>query len=221
MSKPIVLIGESSSAYLPPLRKQYPVLAARSGKQGIALVQEHQAELVIVDAISLKSTGKRICKALRQSCPDIMLLHIYPDSEGSNGSGNPAADMTFYGAVGVRALCNAVNRFFDSAASGGDVLSQGPFQIDVERRILIAHGKEHVLSPKRAALIELFLQNPNRTLDRKLLMQHVWDTDYVGDTRTLSVHIRYVRELMELDASAPQYIKTVRGVGYRLELPQK
>jgi len=219
MSKPIVLIGESSSAYLPPLQKQYDLYTARSGKQGITLIHEQQAAVAIVDAISLKSTGKRICKAVRQACPKIGLIHIYPSAEGSNGTGESPADTTFHGAVGSRALCNAINRFFDSDIDDSHVLAQGPFQIDVKRRILIAHGREHALSPKRAALIELFLQNPNRTLDRKLLMQHVWNTDYVGDTRTLSVHIRYVRELMELDASQPQFIKTVRGVGYRLELP--
>jgi DNA-binding response OmpR family regulator len=219
MPKPIVLIGESSSAYLPPLKKHYQVYAARSGKQGIALIQEQGVTLAVVDAISLKSTGKRICKAVRQACPQIMLLHIHPGAKESNGNGDSAADLIFYGAISNRALCNAVNRFFDSGTNDENLLTQGPFQIDVQRRLLVAHGREYTLTPKRAALIEVFLQNPNRTLDRKLLMQHVWNTDYVGDTRTLSVHIRYVREMMELDASEPQYIKTVRGVGYRLELP--
>lgn len=217
MSRPIVLIGETSSAYLLPLQKHYQVHSARSGKQGIALVQEQQALAVIVDAVSLKSTGTRICNAVRRACPDVALVHIRPDSHGKNGKETSSADVIFQGSVGIRALCNSINRFFDS--DNPDVLRQGPFELDVQRRILVAHGKEHTLSPKRAALIELFLQNPNQTLDRKQLMQHVWDTDYVGDTRTLSVHIRYVRQLMEVDASQPLYIKTVRGVGYRLELP--
>ncbi len=216
MSKPIVLIGETSSAYLLPLQKHYQVYSARSGKQGITLVQQQQALAVVVDAVSLKSTGTRICNAIRRASPETALVHILPDSYNKNGKETSPADVIFQGAVGIRALCNSINRFFDS--DNPDLLRRGPFEMDIQRRILVAHGKEYTLSPKRAALIELFLQNPNETLDRKKLMQHVWDTDYVGDTRTLSVHIRYVRELMELDASKPQYIKTVRGVGYRLEL---
>ncbi|MCA9914683.1 MAG: response regulator transcription factor [Anaerolineae bacterium] len=216
MSKAIVLIGETSSAYLLPLQKHYQVYSARSGKQGIALIQKQQALAVVVDAISLNSTGTRICNAVRRAAPEIALVHILPDSRGKNGKETSPADVIFHGTVGIRALCNSINRFFDS--DNPEVLRRGPFEMDIERRILVAHGKEHTLSPKRAALIELFLQNPNQTLDRKKLMQHVWDTDYVGDTRTLSVHIRYVRELMEVDASQPEYIKTVRGIGYRLEI---
>jgi DNA-binding response OmpR family regulator len=78
-----------------------------------------------------------------------------------------------------------------------------------------------VLTPIQATIVAIFLQHPNQNLDRKWLVQQIWNTDFTDDTRTLSVHMRHVREAMEVDASQPQYIKTVRGVGYRFDVSEK
>ncbi len=86
------------------------------------------------------------------------------------------------------------------------------------RRLLVVDGQETELTPKQALLIEMFFTNPGVTLDRRTLMEKVWQTDYLGDTRTLDVHVRWVRQMLEDDPSKPQYLQTVRGVGYRLEV---
>ncbi len=86
------------------------------------------------------------------------------------------------------------------------------------RRTLVAHGNETQLTPKQALLVETFLRHPRETLARKRLMEAVWDTEYMGDTRTLDVHIRWIRKAMEVGGN-PRYLMTVRGVGYRLDYP--
>ena len=80
-----------------------------------------------------------------------------------------------------------------------------------------ANGREKRLTPKAASLLEVFLKHPEETLDRAFLMRQVWDTDYIGDTRTLDVHVRWVREAIEPEPGKPCHILTVRGVGYRFE----
>jgi DNA-binding response OmpR family regulator len=100
-----------------------------------------------------------------------------------------------------------------------EIILCGPLAMNLSRRVLVANGQETQLTPKLALLVELFLRNPGKTLDRRALMEHVWQTDYLGDTRTLDVHIRWFRRAIETDPGNPLYIKTVRGVGYRLELP--
>jgi DNA-binding response OmpR family regulator len=74
--------------------------------------------------------------------------------------------------------------------------------------------------PKQALLVETFFRHPGETLARKTLMEKVWNTDYIGDTRTLDVHIRWLRQAIEKDPGSPRYLLTVRGVGYRLEMPE-
>jgi DNA-binding response OmpR family regulator len=73
------------------------------------------------------------------------------------------------------------------------------------------------LTPKAADLLHVFLKHPGDILDRGFLMRQVWDTDYIGDTRTIDVHVRWVREAIEADPTAPTHIVTVRGIGYRFE----
>ena len=87
----------------------------------------------------------------------------------------------------------------------------------MQQRLLTAHGKEHRLTPKLAQLMETFLRNPGKTLDREYLMRNVWQTEYMGDTRTLDVHIRWIREAVEGEPGKPRFIVTVRGKGYRFE----
>ena len=87
--------------------------------------------------------------------------------------------------------------------------------VDTQQRKVLHNGKKRSLTPKEFRLLKLFIDNKNQILSRKTIMQEVWETDYMGDTRTLDVHIRWLREKIEADPGQPQLIQTVRGVGYR------
>ena len=97
------------------------------------------------------------------------------------------------------------------------VLSVNGFVFDVERRKVYKDTACRQLTPRQAKLLEAFMRQPDETLSRRFLMKHVWNTDYLGDTRTLDVHIRWVREAIEDNPSKPKYLRTVRRVGYRFE----
>ncbi len=99
------------------------------------------------------------------------------------------------------------------------MLRVGLLSLNIPKRLLTVGDREKRLTPKLAGLVEVFLRSPNTVINRKTLIQRVWNTEYMGDTRTLDVHIRWLREFVEADPGRPQIITTVRGVGYRLALP--
>ena len=214
MLKSLVLIAETRTLFIASLRKHYTTHLARSGKLGITAIQEHGVELVIVDAVSLGTTGERICKQIREAFPEHLIIHIHPNAKTKTDS---PADVVLFQPVTSRSLLSQIRKLGSKKES--HLLKVAHFQLDSERRILYVRDKEVELTPKQAELVEAFLRHPNETLERKWLMQQIWNTDYTGDTRTLNVHVRFVREVMEKDASDPRYIQTVRGVGYRFELP--
>jgi DNA-binding response OmpR family regulator len=98
-------------------------------------------------------------------------------------------------------------------------LKAGDLIFDTEQRQVVRGEHKVRVTPKQAKLLEALMRHPNEVLSRRYLMKNVWNTDYLGDTRTLDVHIRWVREAIEVDPSNPQYVHTVRGVGYRFETP--
>ena len=92
--------------------------------------------------------------------------------------------------------------------------------LDLESRQVVASNGAQQLTPMLCQLLEVFMRNPGRVLDRRFLMREVWETDYTGDTRTLEVHICWLRKKIEKDPRHPRYLKTVRGVGYHLSVSE-
>lgn len=212
----IVLVERKKAAhtsFAAALAKRYDVVSVLSGKQAATVATEHGASVIILDAISLNSPGDRIAKTLKQDLPKTPLIHLMTKTHGS------AADMVLAMPFTARKIVNAIERVLaPNMPKQDNLLNAGPFAIDTSRRLLLARGQETQLTPKLALLVEYFLRHPGETLDRKQLMEHVWQTDYLGDTRTLDVHIRWFRRAIEMDPARPQYLKTVRGVGYKLEI---
>lgn len=205
--------GGKDQTYVEALQKRYTLLMACSGKQGAELLDDHYPQVIVLDAPSMRTHGERICRQLRVRAPKIPILHIYP---GDSAEIESPAELLLPTPFTVRKLVSSVERLMK--ARGDEVIACGPFKMNVPRRLLTAHGQEVQLTPKAALLVELFLRNPNQTFDRKMLMASIWQTDYMGDTRTLDVHIRWVRQALE-NGGSHRYLQTVRGVGYRLVLP--
>lgn len=214
-SATILLIGskQAHKTFLATLQKRYCVVAVTSGSQGVAHAAEQSPRVVVLDAASLRTPGERICRALKESLAHTPIIHIHP---GPRKGASSEANTLLFPPVTARRLQNSIGRLLHSEE---DVIRCGPFMMNLPRRILIAHGQETQLTPKQSALIALFLRNPNQTLDRKTIMETVWKTAYVGDTRTLDVHVRWIRKLLEKDSAVPDYLRTVRGVGYQLVIP--
>ncbi len=212
-----VLLIESARAnaesFAPALKKRgYTVHVAHSGKAAVHIASREAVEVIVVDAASMRASGNRICALLRRHFDATPIIHIKAASE--NGTLSPASAVLYLDFT-ARKLINRIERFLN--ADKGEILECGPFKLNLNQRLLVAPGKETRLTPKLAQLMEVFMRKPRETLDRKFLMQTVWQTDYMGDTRTLDVHIRWIRDAVEREPSNPRHIITVRGVGYRFE----
>jgi len=212
---PVLVVGNitSQTPYLKSLEKRYTVQVSQSGQAALKALETFAAKLVVVDAASMKTTGTRICKKLRQTMPKCPIIHIHTGGKSIKTS----ADVQLRSPVTGRRLVNSIERLINRKEE--ETIECGPFLMHTERRLLVAHGKEIQLTPKQAQLLEVFLRRPGETVPRDILMKKVWDTTYLGDTRTLDVHIRWIRKALELDSKKPRYLKTVRGIGYQLVLP--
>jgi DNA-binding response OmpR family regulator len=101
---------------------------------------------------------------------------------------------------------------------GQKLLKAGPIHLDLERKQVRCQGRESRLTPRLARILEVLIQSPGIVLERERLFREVWNTEYTGDTRTLDVHISWLRQALEEDPRNPQFLKTIRGVGYRLDI---
>jgi DNA-binding response OmpR family regulator len=172
-------------------------------------------DLLIIDVVSFGGNGYKVSNAVRarlDSVPVILLLEKGHTSAGSTADAYMTPPFT------SRKLLYRVRKI------GQDLISReihaGPLTLDPDTRTL-HKGKQLLrLRPKEAMLLAFFMHNPGRVLSRKEIMKQVWETEYIGDTRTLSVHVRWLRQKIEDDPNAPRYLRTVRGVGYRFEVPE-
>lgn len=218
MDAPTILLIESMRAngtsFASALGKRYQVVTAYSGKQGLTLAKNCAPQVIVLDAVSMRTSGDRLCATLRGDLASTPIIHIRPELKPAEKPTSPA-DVLLYQPFTARKLVNAIERFLRS--KNDEIVSYGPFTMNTVRRVLTVNGAESQLTPKLALLVETFLRNPEETLDRKTLMEQIWKTDYLGDTRTLDVHIRWMRQAIGDDPKKQMYLKTVRGVGYRLD----
>ncbi len=218
MAMTILLIGGSrvkETAHLTALQKHYQVIVASSGKQGIEAAKGHLLKVIILDSLSLGTPGERICRALSVAFPNVPIVHLVQKLPERSPS---PATVVLCAPVKARRLVICLQRLVQVEQE--EILEIGPFCMNVSRRILMAHGKETQLTPKLGLLVEMFLRHPGQIIHRKMIMEKIWQTDYLGDTRTLDVHIRWARQVLGDDSKKPRYLKTVRGVGYTLQVPE-
>lgn len=203
----------SSESFAEPLRRRYQVQIAHSGKQGVEMAQKEMPTVIVLDAVSLRTSGNRISFSLRAALEQTPIIHI----RAAEATGNSVADVLLAPPFTARKLTNRIDRL--TVPAQGAHLLVGPFSLNAQSQMLTTPWTEKKLTPKLVELMELFMGNLNNTLERKYIMQQVWKTDYMGDTRTLDVHIRWLRKAVEPNPRKPQYITTVRGVGYRFAVP--
>ncbi len=177
--------------------------------------------LVVLDLMLPGLGGLDLCRQLRQSGDRTPILVVSArDSETDRVLGlEVGADDYLVKPFGMRELvarCRALLRRSQPAEPAGDrVLEHANLRLFPDECRVCRDGVEVNLSPKEYRLLELFMQNPRRVWSREKLLEHVWGHDYFGDSKTVDVHIRWLREKLEANPSAPEHLQTVRGFGYR------
>ncbi|MEL7642885.1 MAG: response regulator transcription factor, partial [bacterium] len=116
----------------------------------------------------------------------------------------------------LQKLVNRIKTFVPNEKKNS--LAAGPIELDLDQRLVRCGTKQSRLTPRLAALLKMFLEKPGELIERQEIFQKVWETEYLGDTRPLDVHISWLRKKIEDDPRKPQFIKTIRGVGYRLDV---
>ncbi|EWS99825.1 XRE family transcriptional regulator [Intrasporangium oryzae NRRL B-24470] len=222
-----ILIVEDEVSFSDPLsyllRKEgYDVVVTETGPDGLAEFDKHGADLVLLDLMLPGLSGVDVCRALRQrsSVPVIMLTA--KDSEIDKVVGlEIGADDYVTKPYSSRELLARVKAVLRRLAEPEDLvpstLESGPVRMDVERHTVSVSGQAVSLPLKEFELLEMLLRNSGRVLTRMQLIDRVWGSDYVGDTKTLDVHIKRLRAKIEPDPAAPVHIVTVRGLGYKFE----
>jgi DNA-binding response OmpR family regulator len=228
---PTILLVEDDATLAETLRynlerEGYTVIGAGDGVTALELARQDKPDIVVLDVMLPRLDGFSVCRMLRKesAIPIIMLTARQDEVDRIAGLELGADDyLTKPFSVGeLLARIRAILRRSDRNSGGGadrDILHVGMIKLDAGSRRIWRNDAEIQLSQKEFDLLACLMRNRGLALSRDVLLERVWGFDYVGDGRTVDVHIRWLREKVELDPSAPEYLQTVRGIGYRFDLP--
>jgi len=203
-------------------KEGFEVRLADSGPAALESFDRHGADLVLLDLMLPGLSGTEVCRALRarSSVPVIMLTAKDGEVDKVVGLELGADDYVTkpYSARELLARIKAVlRRHGEPEDLAPATVEAGPVRLDVDRHVVSVAGAEVPMPLKEFELLELLLRNAGRVLTRGQLIDRVWGSDYVGDTKTLDVHVKRLRAKVEPDPATPRHIVTVRGLGYKFE----
>ena len=222
-----ILIVEDEESFSDPLsyllgKEGFEVEVVDNGLDAITEFDRNGADLVLLDLQLPGQSGTEVCRQLRQrsSVPVIMLTAKDSEIDKVVGLELGADDYVTkpYSSRELVARVRAVlRRQGEPEELVPSTVQAGPVRMDIERHVVSVGGEQVALPLKEFELLEMLLRNSGRVLTRGQLIDRVWGSDYVGDTKTLDVHVKRLRSKIEPDPSVPQHLITVRGLGYKFE----
>lgn len=203
----------------------YTTIMAVDGEEAVEKTEQEKPDLILLDLMIPKIDGIEVCKLLRKRHINIPIIMVTAKSEELDkvlGLEIGADDyMTKpFSPREVMARVKAVLRRTTSITEGDqtvDTLSSGPIKIYLEQYEAYLADEKLEFTPKEFELLVYFIRNKNRVLSRDVLLSAVWNYDFAGDTRIVDVHVSHLREKIEENTKKPEFIKTVRGIGYKFE----
>jgi len=225
-----VLVVEDEENLLAALRynldkEGYQVLTAVDGEQGLEAAREEKPDLILLDIMLPKLDGFEVCRILRRetNIPIVMLTAKGEEVDRVVGLELGADDYVTKPfsmrelLARVRAMLRRSRIASETHSARGERFQAGDLEIDLVSHTARLGGSPLELKPREFDLLGLLVANTGRALTRDQILERLWGHDYVGDTRTVDVHIRWLREKIEADPGSPKRIITIRGVGYRFE----
>jgi two-component system response regulator RegX3 len=202
-------------------REGYSVTVAADGRRAIERFRIDEPNLIVLDLMLPELSGLDVCRMIRQESDVPIIMVTAKDSEADKVTGlELGADDYVTKPFSVRELVSRVRAHLrrarmSSPGSPDEALEGGPVQMDVARHEVRVGGEVAAFPPKEFELLEAFLRRKGRLLTREFLIEEVWGHDYVGDTKTLDVHVKRIRRKIEADPHEPTHLVTVRGLGYK------
>ena len=223
----ILLVDDEKMITGPLARKLresgYRVLVADNGRIGLETALTENPDVVVLDVLMPEMDGWEVCKALRKSSPvPILMLTALSDEVDRILGLELGADDYLTKPFSSRELLARIRAMLRRVAldqtqpKPAGELTAGPLRIELDTRRAFKNNQELTLRYKEFELLSLLLHHVGQVVTRAELFDEVWGTDWLRDTRTLDVHVRWLREKVEANPSDPQFIQTVRGIGYRL-----
>ena len=223
-----VLVVEDEESFSDALsymleREGFDTAVAATGPDALAEFDRGGADIVLLDLMLPGLSGTEVCRQLRSRSAVPIIMLTAKDAEIDKVVGlELGADDYVTKPYSARELVARIRAVLRRRGENGDapaepVLEAGPVRMDVERHVVAVDGEAVALPLKEFDLLELLLRNAGRVLTRMQLIDRVWGSDYVGDTKTLDVHVKRLRAKIEPDPGNPKFLLTVRGLGYKLE----
>ena len=205
------------------LRKEgFEVAVSATGPAGLEEFDRAGADLVLLDLMLPGLSGLEVCRHLRQKSDVPVIMLTAKDAEvdkvvGLEIGADDYVTKPFSGRELVARIRAVLRRRGEPDEVASSVLESGPVRMDVDRHVVTVGGSPVQLPLKEFELLEFLLRNAGRVLTRSQLIDRVWGSDYVGDTKTLDVHVKRLRTKVEPDPARPRHLLTVRGLGYKFE----
>jgi two-component system, OmpR family, response regulator RegX3 len=222
-----VLVVEDEDSFSDALsymlrREGFEVAVAATGPDALHQFDRSGADLVLLDLMLPGISGTEVCRTLRQKSNVPVIMLTARDSEidkvvGLELGADDYVTKPFSSRELVARIRAVLRRRAEPEESTPAALEAGPVRMDVDRHVVTVNGGQVALPLKEFDLLELLLRNAGRVLTRGQLIDRVWGADYVGDTKTLDVHVKRLRAKVEPDPSNPRHLVTVRGLGYKFE----
>ncbi len=222
-----VLVVEDEESYRDALaymlgKEGFEVSVAATGPDALAEFDRNGADIVLLDLMLPGLPGTEVCRRLRQVSPVPVIVVSAKDSEidkvvGLELGADDYVTKPYSPRELVARIRAVLRRGTETTEPVEGALESGPVRMDVDRHVVTVGSTDVRLPLKEFELLEMFLRNTGRVLTRGQLIDRVWGSDYVGDTKTLDVHVKRIRAKIEPDPAHPQHLVTVRGLGYKYE----